>query len=142
MQANGVEATFPAGAVAEDSVATVARTSRLPAQLPDGWAGLYGVRIGATTMSGKQLGQTAQPYTVQASYTDAELAAAGITDAATLTLLQWDGAAWQPISNGVDTQNKLVSGATNLLQPLALAGEKTGGQGGNNVNLYLPHVRR
>jgi hypothetical protein len=68
------------------------------------------------------LGQTAQPYTVRAIYTDAELAAAGITDATTLKLLAWDGAAWQPISNGVDTANKVVTGATTELQPLALAG--------------------
>lgn len=54
--------------------------------LPGGWAGLYGMRAGITTLSGGQLGQTAQPYTVQAPFTGAQLAAAKIKDPASLRL--------------------------------------------------------
>jgi hypothetical protein len=135
--ADGVGATFPAGAVREAAVATLTRTPQPAVGVPAGFAALYGVQMGATTLSGQQLRQTAQPYTVQATYTDAQLAVAGISDPATLKLLAWDGAAWQPISNGVDTANKVVNGATTQLGALALAGQGSGG-----LKLYLPAIQK
>ena len=150
--ANGVQATFPAGAVGENAVGTLAVTPKPAFDVPNGKAPLFGVQVGATTVSGKQLAQTAQPYTVQAQYTDAQLAAAGVQDPASLQLMAWDGGAWQPLQGGVDVQNKIVTGTTNLLQPLALVGAKQGGgdngggdngggdNGGQNgaKKLYLP----
>jgi hypothetical protein len=145
LEDDGVSATFPAGAVAEPGFAVLDRTGQAAAALPDGWAGLYGMRVGITTLSGKQLGQTVQPYTVRASFTDAQLAAAQIDNAADLRLMAWDGAAWQPISTcggcGVDLQTKTVTGATDRLLPLALAGPVGGEQGESNY-LYLPAIQR
>ncbi len=147
----GVQAAFPAGAVAENAVATLAVTPKPAFAVPDGKAGVFGVLVSATTVSGKQLAQTAQPYTVEAQYTDAQLAAAGVQDPASLQLMAWDGGAWQPLGGGVDVQNKIVTGATNLLQPLALVGAKQGGgnngggdNGGQNgaQKLYLPAITR
>ncbi len=108
----------------ENAVATLAVTPKPAFDVPNGKAGVFGMQVGATTVSGKQLAQTAQPYTVQAQYTDAQLAAAGVQDPASLQLMAWDGAAWQPLQGGVDVQNKIVTGTTNLLQPLALVGAK------------------
>lgn len=103
------------------------------------------MRAGITTLSGGQLGQTAQPYTVQAPFTGAQLAAAKIKDPAGLRLAAWDGAAWQIISAcggcGVDLQVKVVTGATDRRQPLALVGPVEGEQEGGN-QLYLPVVVR
>ncbi len=145
VQADGIRATFPAGAVGEDSVAILTRSPQPGYALPEGWAGLYGMRVGATTLSGKQLAQTNKPYTVQAQFTDAELAAAGIADSATLQLVAWDGTAWQSIQScsgcGVDLQAKLVTGVTEQLQPLALVGQVPEGQQSGS-KLYLPAVTR
>ncbi len=145
LEDEGVRTVFPAGAVAEPGFAVLDRTGQAGAALPDGWAGLYGMRVGITTLSGKQLGQTAHPYTVQAPFTDAQLAAAQIENAADLRLLAWDGAAWQPISNcggcGVNLQTKTVTGATDRLLPLALAGP-VGGEQGSSQYVYLPAVQR
>ena len=155
MGANGVQATFPAGAVGENAVGTLAVTPKPLFDVPNGKAPLFGMQVGATTVSGKQLAQTAQPYTVQAQYTDAQLAAAGVQDPASLQLMAWDGGSWQPLPGGADVQNKLVTGTTNLLQPLALVGTKQGGgnNGGDNgggdnggqngaSKLYLPAITR
>jgi hypothetical protein len=124
VQAPGVKAIFPAGAVAEDAVATLARTAQPAAPMPQEAAALYGVQPAITTMSGKQLSQTAKPYNVEATYTDAQLAAAGIADAGTLKLYVWNGTVWQAISNGVNKQARTVTGATNQVRPLVLAGQK------------------
>ena len=150
--ANGVQATFPAGAVGENAVATLAVTPKPAFDVPNGKAGVFGMQVGATTVSGRQLAQTAQPYTIQAQYTDAQLAAAGVQDPASLQLMAWDGAAWQPLQGGVDIQNKIVTGTTNLLQPLALVGAKLNGGGDNGggdnggqngaKKLYLPAITR
>jgi hypothetical protein len=145
LEDEGVRTVFPAGAVAEPGFAVLDRTGQVGAALPDGWAGLYGMRAGITTLSGKQLGRTAQPYTVQAPFTDAQLAAAKIDNPAGLRLMAWDGATWQPISTcggcGVNLQTKTVTGATDRLQPLALAGP-VGGETGDNNFLYLPAIQR
>jgi hypothetical protein len=145
VQAPGVKATFPAGAVGENSVATLAVTAKPAAALPKGWGGLYGLRAAVTTMSGKQLGATAKAYTLQATFTDAQLAAAGIKDATTLQLVAWDGTAWQSIQNctgcGVDVQRKIVTGATKGLQPLAIVGVVPEGQD-SSFNVYMPAITR
>jgi hypothetical protein len=145
LEDEGVRTVFPAGAVAEPGFAVLDRTGQVGAALPDGWAGLYGMRVGITTLSGKQLGRTAQPYTVQAPFTDAQLAAAQIDNPAELRLMAWDGAAWQPISScggcGVNLQTKTVTGATDRLRPLALAGP-VGGETGDSNFLYLPAIQR
>lgn len=142
----GVKAIFPAGAVAEPGFAVFDRTGQAAHALPGGWAGLYGMRAGITTLSGHQLWQTAQPYTVQAPFTDAQLAAAKIKDPAGLRLVAWDGAAWQIISScsgcGVDLQAKVVTGATDRLQPLALVGPVEDEQEEVGNQLYLPVVVR
>ena len=84
---------------------------------------------------------------MQAQYTDAQLAAAGIEDPASLQLMVWDGAAWQSLQGGVDVQNKIVTATTNLLQPLALVGVKQNGGGDNGgqnggKKVYLPALSR
>jgi hypothetical protein len=143
VQADGVKATFPAGALNEPGTGTLAVTAEPAYTLPDGKAGLYGVQVAATTATGKQVAKTAKPYTVQAPYTDAMLAAAGIADPATLQLMVWTGTAWQPTAGAVDTGSKVVTGATDLLQPLALMGTKTGGGGQDGgEKLFLPSLMR
>ena len=129
-QANGARATFPAGAVGENSVATLAVTTKPVFALPNGKAGVFGVQIGATIVTGKQLAQTSKPYTVQVQFTDGQLAAAGIADPSSLQLVMWDGNAWQPLQSNVDLQNKLVTGATDQFRPLALVGNLAGGEDG------------
>ena len=56
VQANGTQATFPAGAVGENAVATLAVTPKPAFALPDGKAGILGVQVGATTVSGQAAG--------------------------------------------------------------------------------------
>lgn len=142
IQKQGVQVTFPAGAVTEDSVVTVDRTAQPAVDLPTGWSGVYGLRVAATTVSGKQLGETAKAFSVRASYTAAELQAAGISDASTLKLVMWDGTAWQTISTNVDTQNRVVTGSTKQLQPLALVGQGSGTPPGGDIKLFLPSIRK
>lgn len=147
---DGVTANFPAGALPEDAVVEMNTHPGAIWQLPNGTGALYGLRLGATTMRGQQVTQTAKPYTLQLPYTDAQLAAAQVTNPATLRVMYWDGAAWQPTPActgcGVDAANKVVTAATDRFAPLALvgatAGGNNGGPGGEAQHLYLPLLRR
>ena len=99
--------------------------------LPDGKAGILGVQVGATTVSGKQLAKTAQPYTVQAQYTDAQLSGRRHSGSGLAAAHGLGRRGLQPLQGGVDVQNKIVTATTNLLQPLALVGVKQNGGGDN-----------
>ncbi len=108
---NNIQLNFPAGAVAQESIVSVAT---LPApQLPDNQRALYGFRATAATLGGQPITTFAQPYTLRVPYTDAQLTALGITDPTTLNVAFWNGTAWVgmlPCAGcGVDTANKVIT---------------------------------
>ena len=97
--------------------------------LPNDQKSLYGFRGTATTLNGQPITQFAKPYTLQVPYTDAQLAAAGITDPAQLNLAFWNGNAWVAMlpcaGCSVDTANKLITVVADHFTDFALIGKVT-----------------
>jgi hypothetical protein len=133
-----VSLSFPAGAVS--GATNISYSGQLaPAH------GL-GLRLGslrsftltATDGGGAPVTQFAQPYTMVVTYTDAELAAAGLSEAS-LNIAFWDGSAWTNLlpcaGCGVDTVNNKVTVKLNHFTEFALLGAV-------EYKSYLPLVRR
>ena len=124
---NNIQLNFPAGAVAQESIVNVAT---LPApQLPDNQRALYGLRATAATLGGQPIATFAQPYTLRVPYTDAQLAALGITDPTTLNVAFWNGTAWTPMlpcaGCSVDTANKVITVVADHFTDFAVFGQST-----------------
>lgn len=126
---NGVKINFPAGAVTEDSMISLATLPGPVEGLPNEQKALYGFRATATTLNGQLITQFAKPYTLQVPYTDAQLAAAGITDPVQLNLAFWNGNAWVAMlpcaGCSVDTANKLITVVADHFTDFALIGKVT-----------------
>lgn len=140
---NGMQLAIPAGAVAQPSMVTV--TTVPPQSLPSNLRALYGFRGLATTLGGQPITTFAKPYTLRIPYSDAQLAALGITDPTTLNLLFWNGSAWTPMlpcaGCGVDTVNKLITVVADHFTDFAVAGQGAAEAPGT-AKVYLPLVER
>lgn len=140
---NGIQFTIPGGAVAQPSMVTLATLP--PPTLPNEQRALYGFRGLATTLGGQTITTFAKPYTLRIPYTDAQLAALGITDPTTLNLLFWNGSAWTPMlpctGCGVDTANKVITVIADHFTDFAVAGQGTAEVPGA-AQIYLPIVKR
>ncbi len=122
----GLQANFPAGAVNQKSVVTLNLQPASPQPLPTGQAALYNFSGSAHTLKGQAVNTFAKPYTLRAPYTDAQLAALGITDPSTLSLLYWNGTAWSAMlpcgGCSIDTVNKVVTVVADHFTDFALVG--------------------
>lgn len=141
---NGVQLNFPAGAVAQESIVTLA-TLPAPQGLPNNQRVLYGLRTTATTLSGQPVTIFAKPYTLHVPYTNAQLANLGITDPATLNLVYWNGSAWTPLlpcgGCGVDTVNQIITVVADHFTDFAVTGQAVVVSPGAE-RIYLPVVTR
>ncbi|MCX6050326.1 MAG: hypothetical protein NT075_34960 [Chloroflexi bacterium] len=145
--ADGVQINFPAGAVAQDSLVTLTALPGPTQPLPEDQRALYTFRGTATTLTGQAVTQFAKPYTLQVPYTDAQLAAVGITDPAKLNVGFWKGDVWTPLlpcaGCSIDTTNKLITIVADHFTDFALVGqvgkpsEQPSGQ-----QIFLPLVKR
>jgi trimeric autotransporter adhesin len=139
----GLTVAFPTGATLNDLIVKLVGLTGPRQSLPVGLAALRSFNGAATTVTGQAVTGFDKPYTLTIPYTDAQLAAAGVTDPATLTVLSWTGAEWQPLlpctGCNVDTNNRLVTVVADHFSEFALVGQV------NNPNLqnslYLPLVR-
>ncbi len=126
---NGLTINFPAGAVNQPSIARVSLLVGVPQPLPTGQAALYSFRGTAATLGGQAVAQFAKAYTLRVPYTDAQLAALGITDPTTLNLLYWNGTAWTGLlpcgGCNIDTANKTVIVTAAHFSDFALVGPST-----------------
>lgn len=136
MAAEGVGATFPAGAVREAAVAPRSPTPQ-PAVNARGMGGSLRSAGGSCDPERPAVAPDRTALHRAGDLHQHSVGGGGHRDPTTLKLLVWDGAAWQPISDRVDTANKVVTGATTRLGTLALAGEGDGG-----LKLYLPSIRK
>ncbi|MCB0187930.1 MAG: hypothetical protein KDE31_26865, partial [Caldilineaceae bacterium] len=125
----GLQVTFPAGAVNQKSVVTLNLLPAAPQPLPTGYAALYSFSGAARTLKGQPVNTFAKPYTLRAPYTDAQLAALGITDPQSLNLVTWTGGSWSallPCSGcSIDPVNKIVTVAADHFSDFALVGPST-----------------
>lgn len=141
---NSLQLNFPAGAVAQESIVNVA-TLPAPQGLPNNQRALYGFRATATTLGGQSVTTFAKPYTLRVAYTDAQLAALGITDPTTLNVAFWNGNAWTPMlpcnGCGVDTVNKTITVVADHFTDFAVIGQGTVVTPGAE-QIYLPIVTR
>lgn len=123
---NGLTINFPAGAVNQPSIARLSLLVGVPQPLPQGQAALYSFRGTAATLGGQAVNQFAKAYTLRVPYTDAQLAALGITDPTKLNLLVWNGTAWRSLlpctGCTIDTANKTVIIAAEHFSDFALVG--------------------
>lgn len=141
---NGIQLNIPAGAVAQATMVTLA-TLPAPQSLPNNQQALYGFRGLATTLGGQTVTTFAKPYTLRLPYTDTQLAALGITDPATLTLVFWNGSAWIPMlpcaGCSVDTVNKVITIIADHFTDFAVVGQGLAEAPGA-AHVYLPLVKR
>jgi hypothetical protein len=132
-----VEIDFPPNAVS--SVATITyHQLPPPAQpVPDGNKIVLSFSFDATTNGGQTITQFQQPYTLMLTYTDAQLAALGVTPES-LYVAYWNGNFWADLfpcaGCGVDKANKRVVIVANHFTQFVLASEPP--------PVDLPFVRR
>lgn len=108
------------------------------------------VTIESTDLSG-----SFSQINISIQYTDAEVAAAGITDPTTMRIYYFDGSTWTPVTpGGVDTTNKFVWGLTTHLSTYGIlsakpsssppssapSGGQTGGSGAAPQVVGVPYV--
>lgn len=141
---DGITVAFPAGAATGDLIVKLAGLPAPRQPLPNGLRPVRSFNGAATTLTGQAVTTFLKPYTLSIPYTDAQLAAAGVTDPATLTVLYWNGAEWRPMlpcaGCGVDTANRVVTVVADHFTEFALAGQ--GNNSGLQNPLYLPMVRQ
>jgi len=105
--------------------------------LGDNLAGIRYFRLDAFDDVFNPAVQLEQPYTAVLTYSDAELAALGITESS-LGLLAYDGATWSPLATcpscGVDSVNNTVTVVINRFGEFALGGTI-------EQRIFLPLVR-
>jgi len=137
---DGVRLSFPAGAVSGPTTVTYSARRSPVRPVPAGSAAVRSFRITAQGAGGQSLSHVAQPYTLQVSFTEEQLRAAGIKDAASLSLARWDGKAWQPLPPCQGCMVSAASGTvtvrTDQLGEFALVGPSS------RSVVYLPAVRR
>lgn len=138
----GLRVAFPAGATGADLIVRLNTLAAPRHSLPQGLGAVRSFHGAATTVTGRAVTSFAKPYTLSIPYTDAQLAAAGVTDPATLTLLYWTGSAWQPLlpctGCSVDTANRLVTVVADHFTEFVLVGAVEDFDLQNS--LYLPLV--
>ncbi|MBI4786755.1 MAG: right-handed parallel beta-helix repeat-containing protein [Chloroflexi bacterium] len=131
--------TFPPGAVAGNVTVTYTEQPAPAQPLPTGRIGARYFTIEARDGAGNLVTNFNQPYTLILTYTDAELAAAGISEA-NLNVAFWNGSAWVDMlpcaGCSVDTIANRVTIVANHLTPFALVG------GGTTYRLFLPMTGR
>ncbi|MBI4789211.1 MAG: hypothetical protein HY782_19435, partial [Chloroflexi bacterium] len=131
--------TFPPGAVNGNVTVTYTELAAPTQPLPTGRIGARYFTIEARDGAGNLVTNFNQPYTMILTYTDAELAAAGILEA-NLNVAFWNGSAWVDMlpcaGCGVDTIANRVTIIANHLTPFALVG------GGIIHRLFLPMTAR
>jgi hypothetical protein len=142
----GLQIQFPAGAAIDDLVVRLTELAGPGQNLPAGVGGVRHFYAAATTMSGQAVTHLLKPYTLRVPYSEAQLAAAGVTDPATLNLLTWDGAAWQTLlpcpGCGVDTANKTVTLVAGHFSEFALVGALAESNPGTQQQIFLPLVQK
>ncbi|MBX0327775.1 hypothetical protein K2Z83_08810, partial [Oscillochloris sp. ZM17-4] len=135
---DGTSLTFPAGAVPNSITVSYTALFAPAHQPPAGQAIIRSFTLRATGADGGPVTTFAKPYTLRVPYTDAQLAALGISDPTKLNVAYWGGSAWAnmlPCAGcRVDTAGKAVVVVANHFSEFALAGSRT--------YVYLPLVRR
>jgi ELWxxDGT repeat protein len=129
-----VQVTFPAGSVAGTVTATVADLAAPSQPLPSGRQALRAFSITVLNSAGQQVTQFSPPLTIVVNYTDAELAAAGLTEA-TLNLAYWNGSAWSELlpcaGCSFDTLNNRIAVTLDHLTEFAVLGNP-------QIRVFLP----
>jgi hypothetical protein len=146
----GLQAQFPAGAAEEPLVVRLTGLTGPQQPLPTDRKGVRYFNSAASTVTGEAVTTLAKAYTLRIPYTDAQLAAAGITDPTKLNVVRWNGTAWTPLfpctGCGVDTAGKVVTVVADQLGEFALVGPASApdpgpGPGPGDQLLFLPLVR-
>jgi trimeric autotransporter adhesin len=142
----GLQAQFPAGATDEPLVVRLTALAGPRQPLPTDHKGVRSFNSAASTVTGEAVTTLQKAYTLRIPYTEAQLAAAGITDPTKLNVMRWNGAAWTPLlpctGCGVDTAAKVVTVAADHLGEFALVGPaSTPNPPPGNKQLFLPVVR-
>ncbi len=129
--------TFPAGSVAGDTNVEL-RSLATPTQTVGSRHALRSFTLTASDGAGAPVTQFAQPYSLVVNYTDAELAALGLSESS-LNLAFWDGSAWTNLlpcaGCSVDTVNNTVTVKLNHFTEFAMLGAV-------EYKSYLPLVWR
>jgi len=129
---------FPPNAVTTTVTVTYAQALSPTQPLPTGRIGLDYFTLEAYDGGGNLVTNFNQPYTLTLTYTDAELAAAGITEA-TLIVSFWNGSAWVDMlpcaGCGIDAANNRLTIVANHFSDFALVGQTT-------TWLFLPLIVR
>jgi hypothetical protein len=100
-----------------------------PAQPPpSGVIALHSFTLEARTSNGQPITQFLQPFTIIVTYTDAQVAALGISEAS-INLAYWNGDAWAymlPCAGcSIDAVNNHVSVVASHFTEFALTGQTT-----------------
>lgn len=140
---DGTVLQFPAGAVPAGTTVSYAPLFG-PSQPGPANRHLLHSFVVAGMANGQPIVTTAQPFTLRVPYSDAQLAALGITEPGKLNLVRWDGTAWNSLfpCNGcsVDTTNRVVVAITNQFGEFALTAERSTPTAGYQI--FLPNLQR
>lgn len=140
VEGDGVRISFPAGAFAGNATVTYSARRGPAHPAPAGSVAVRSFRITAQGAGGQPIAQVAQPFTLEVSFTAAQLRAAGVEDAASLNLAWWNGTAWQPLlpcqGCEIDAAGGTLTVRADRLGEFALIGPSSG------TMLYLPLLRR
>jgi hypothetical protein len=117
--------TFPANAVSSSTTITF-RDLVVPTQaIPRGLNVLRSFTLDARASNGQAITQFAQPFTIVITYTDAQLAALGISEA-NLNVMYWNGTSWMAMlpcaGCGIDLVNNRITIIANHFTEFALTG--------------------
>jgi hypothetical protein len=129
IEGDGIRISFPAGAVNGNTTILYSPQNAPNHAVPAGQGVIRAFRFEAKSASGQPVTQFAQPYTMQISYDDQLLAAAGVQDPSTLTLVYWNGSAWVNMfpcqGCSVDTTNKVITVVADHFTEFALLGKSS-----------------
>jgi hypothetical protein len=136
---DGFQIQFPPSAVTETTIITYRETAALAQPPPSSVIALRSFTLEARTSNGQPVTQFLQPFTIIVTYTDAQVAALGISESS-INLAFWNGNAWVPMlpcagCDGVDPVNNRVTVVAAHFTEFALTGQTT-------FYLFLPFVTR
>ena len=116
---------FPGSAVAKDVTLKHTTTDKPHFVLTAGKKSIQSFSLEATDKEGTRVRKFQKEYTITLRYTSADLAAAGISDATTLTLTFWDEAKeeWVPVTSKVDQATQQVVCTLDHFTEFALMGD-------------------
>jgi hypothetical protein len=133
---DGVQISFPAGAVANDTTIRFVAQGRPTVALPENTVALDAFRFTATNANGQPVTSFTKPYTLRVPYDPAR-----VSDVSKLNLAYWDGAQWVnmlPCAGcSVDTANKQIVVVADHFTDFAVFMQVA-----LNQRVYLPLVRR